>query len=481
MIYLTIPKIEAKKLDLEIIDFDLRTTIEDACEMLSIKAHEKGLEFICLIDSEVPSFVRGDPGRIKQIFTNLAGNSIKFTDTGEIVTHVSLADKSDDDYKIKIAVKDTGIGIPENKTDKLFKSFSQVDASTTRKFGGTGLGLSISKQLTELMNGKIGVESSEDNGSTFWFTIVLGKQSKSKKRDFAISEDIKDKRILIVDDNSTNRRVFKEYLKIFGCRFDEAVDGEDALEKLHHASDEGKPFSIAIIDKIMPGIDGDILGKKIKEDLRLKDTNLIMVTATGKRGDASRVHEIGFKAYLTKPVKLAQLYSCLTMVLGKPSEEKTIREEAPLITRHSLTETQKQNLRILIAEDNLVNQKLALKLLEKFGYNADVASNGAEAVEALKKNDYHLVFMDIQMPVMGGFEATQSIRNDKSDVINSKIPIIAMTAHAMTGDKEKCLEAGMNDYVSKPIKPDELHKAIKRQLNNPTLIKATTDSAGSTF
>ena len=448
-------KIEAGKLDLEVIDFDLRTTLENASDLIAIKADEKDLEFACLIHHDVPSLLRGDPGRQRQILINLAGNSIKFTDKGEVAIKVTLEHEDDARATIRFAISDTGIGIPEDRVDRLFKSFSQVDGSTTRKYGGTGLGLAISKQLVELMGGQIGVESKEGRGSTFWFTIVFEKQPEGIKKEKIIPADISGKYILIVDDNKTNRHVLREQLKSWKCRFDEAVGGSQALEKLRKASTDNNPFDIALLDMQMPGMSGETLGRRIKEDAGLKNTALIMLTSMGERGDAARLKENGFEAYLTKPVKQSRLYNCLTTVVGI-KKTKPDAEPEHIVTRHSIAEDKKHKTRILLAEDNLVNQKVALLVLKKFGYKADVAANGKEAVKMLEKSAYDIVLMDVQMPEMDGYEATAAIRDPESNISNHRVPVIAMTANAMKGDREKCLNAGMDDYLSKPINPQKL-------------------------
>ncbi|MEA3280593.1 MAG: response regulator, partial [Thermodesulfobacteriota bacterium] len=448
-------KIEAGKLDLEVIDFDLRTTLEDVGDLIAIKAREKDLEFACLVHHDVPSFLRGDPGRQRQILINLAGNSIKFTDKGEVAIKVTLEHEDDTRATIRFAITDTGIGIPEDKVDGLFKSFSQVDGSTTRKYGGTGLGLAISKQLVELMGGQIGVESKEGRGSTFWFTIIFEKQTEGIKKEKIIPADISGKYILIVDDNKTNRHVLREQLKSWKCRFDEASGGSRAIEKLRKALSDNDPFDIALLDMQMPGMSGETLGRRIKEDAGLENTVLIMLTSMGERGDAARLKENGFEAYLTKPVKQSQLYNCLTTVTGI-KKTKPGAEPKHIVTRHSIAEDKKHKTRILLAEDNPVNQKVGLLVLKKFGYKADIAVNGKEAVKMLEKCAYDIVLMDVQMPEMDGYEATAEIRNPESNVINHRVPVIAMTANAMKGDREKCIKSGMDDYLSKPINPQKL-------------------------
>ncbi|MCX5811871.1 MAG: PAS domain S-box protein [Proteobacteria bacterium] len=456
-------KVEAGKLDLEVIDFDIRTSVEEVADMLSLRAHDKGLECIFMVDPEVPSFVRGDPGRIRQILMNLAYNAIKFTEKGEISVCATLEEESDSHAKVLFTVADTGIGISAENMDRLFKSFSQVDASTTRKYGGTGLGLAISKHLVEMMGGNISVESIEGKGSKFLFTIVLEKQQTTPESEARTREDIKGIHVLVVDDNDTNQRVLKAYLYSWGCRCILTSSGIEALRQLRQAKSNNDPFDIAIIDMLMPGMDGETLGRIIKEDDDVKDIILVMLTSGGQRGDAARSKEIGFAAYLTKPVKSTQLFNCLaTIICGRQVTEK--KEPAPFITKHSIREDAKRMVKILVAEDNATNQKVAVRILEKLGYRADVVANGKEAVVAVDMIPYNLVLMDVQMPEMDGFEATGIIRN-KEKLNGTHMPIIAMTAHALKGDKERCIEAGMDDYVSKPIQPKELVAAIERCLS----------------
>ncbi|MFQ5583420.1 MAG: response regulator, partial [Calditrichia bacterium] len=459
-------KIEAGKLELEMLDFDLRTTLEDMMDMLAIRAQKKELELSCLIKPDVPSLLRGDPGRLRQIFTNLIGNAIKFTAEGEIAVNVSLENEDDKCVTLLCEVKDTGIGIPPEKVAILFKAFTQVDASTTRKFGGTGLGLAISKQLSELMGGQIGVESEVGKGSTFWFTVRLEKQADFPASYLAEEEEhpvsLKNIHILAVDDNATNRKVLSYMLDSWECRHDEVPDAQSAIEKMQAAVGENDPYRIAIIDMQMPNIDGETLGKMIKAETSLQETSLVMMTSLGQRGDSTRLEKIGFAAYLTKPVKQSQLFNCLLTVLGRKADIPVSQNR--IITRHSLAENQKHKIRILLAEDNIINQKVALKMLQKLGFRADAVANGAEAVKALETVPYDLVLMDVQMPEMDGFEATKRIRNsdEQSKIKDPGIPIIAMTAHAMKGDRERCLAAGMNDYISKPIQVEELEEAVSR-------------------
>jgi len=460
-------KIEAGQLDLELLDFDLRTTVEDVIDMLAVRADGKDLEFSCLVYPDVPSLVRGDPGRLRQILTNLAGNAIKFTDKGEVFVRVTVREESDTHIEVWFGVTDTGIGIPQGSLNRLFKSFSQLDASTTRKYGGTGLGLAVSKQLAEMMGGEIGVESQEGKGSTFWFTVVLEKQPGARKSEIVVPEDIRGARLLVVDDNATNRLVLRELLRSWGCRFEETADGPQALDRLGRAVAEDDPFRIALVDMQMPDMDGKTLGEKIKADAALRDTLLVMLTSVGRRGDAAKLKEVGFAAYLIKPIKKSQLYDCLVTVLGLDSTHS--REPSrPIITRHSLKEDKKRRICILVAEDNAVNQKVALRILEKIGFRADAVADGREAVEALERIPYDLVLMDVQMPEMNGFEATRMIRDPRSRVLRHDIPIIAMTAHALKGDRERCLDAGMDDYLTKPVTAFALSDVLEKHLGDET-------------
>ncbi len=454
-------KIEAKHLELEFIDFNLRTLIEDVSDIIAYKAHEKNLELACMINPDIPTRVHGDPGRLRQILVNLLGNAVKFTEQGEVVLQVNVEKESTNHVTLRFSVSDTGIGIPKNFLDRLFKSFSQVDASNTRKYGGTGLGLTISKLLTELMGGEIGVKSEEGKGSTFWFTAHLKKQEGHLDKQYAMVEELKEKRILVVDDNKTNRVILAKLLDSWGCRYSEAPGGKAALKELFEATIDKDPFNVALIDMQMPEMDGAKLGQTIKADPELRNTVLVMLTSAGIRGDAVRMREIGFSAYLTKPVKASHLHDCLVTAINRP--DALLKQEAPLITRHSLEESKKK-FSILVAEDNKVNQLLARRLLEKLGYRVDIAEDGAKAIEVLKKTPYDLILMDVQMPELDGLEATRIIRDPSSGIGRHDITIIAMTAHAMKGDKEKCLEAGMDDYISKPISREKLIEVINKYL-----------------
>ncbi len=457
-------KIEAGKYELENIDFDLRLTMDKLNDLVSIKAHEKALEFICIIDYQIPSLLIGDPGRLRQILINLTGNAIKFTDQGEIVIRVSLKRAEANSVTLKFTVSDTGIGIPEDRINTIFHSFSQADSSTTRKYGGTGLGLTISKQLAEMMGGKMDVTSEQGKGSQFWFTADFKKQKGNALTTRANTlQKTQNQRVLIVDDNTTSRSYLKEQLKLWGYSYDEASNGFEALEKLKIAMTQNNTFKIAIIDMHMPGMDGKTLGKKIKQNPDLQKTNLVLMTSMGTRGDAKLLKKIGFAAYLTKPVKLSRLSECLALV-SDIKEQNKLKQNKKIITQHSLAEECKNNMRILIAEDNPINQKVAMATLKKLGYHADIVSNGNQVLKALSESQYDIIIMDCQMPEMDGYTATQKIRTMAADSKIKNIPIIAMTANAMEGDKKKCIDAGMNDYLTKPVKPQVLSDMLQKWL-----------------
>ncbi|MCE1226141.1 MAG: response regulator [Geobacteraceae bacterium] len=457
-------KIEAARLELEKMPFDLRMTLEDTLELLVQRSADKGLELICLVDPDIPWELIGDPGRLRQVVLNLTGNAIKFTERGEITIRADLENFEAEQVTIRFSVQDTGIGIPEHRLEAVFAPFTQVDDSTTRRFGGTGLGLAICRQLVELMGGEIGVTSQEGKGSCFWFTAsfspVVG-QSENEAR-FAAIEDL---HVLVVDDNDTNRQLLITLLAGWGCRYDTAGNGSTALGMLqeYHAAED--PFQVVLIDAVMPEMDGMALAQMIRHNPAFAETKLVLLSGLGVRGEAAELHQAGFTAWLTKPIRQQQLHDCLSLLAGRASVLQSKGEE--LITRHTIREVQRHSARILLAEDNPVNQAVALAMLQKLGYRADVVANGQEAIEALSRINYDLVLMDCQMPELDGFEATVLIRSSSVPVLNHGVPVIAMTANALAGDRERCLKSGMDDYLSKPVKQKELEQALNRWLSGP--------------
>jgi PAS domain S-box-containing protein len=452
-------KVEAGKLEIDTVDFNLHLLMGDFSEMMAQRIGEKPLEFVCAVAPNVCPFFEGDPGRLRQVLLNLVSNAIKFTHRGEVVVRVDLISETDAEAWLRFSVRDTGIGIPLDRQPALFTSFTQVDASTTRQYGGTGLGLAISKKLVELMGGKIGLDSREGKGSEFWFTLRFGKQPE-KQCVNPPQVPVKGARILVVDDNATNREVLTAQLQSWGAVVAAVESGSAALACLRYAAATGSPFQLAILDMMMPGMDGAALGRAIVADLTLNSIPLVMMTSLGQRGDAVRIKEIGFAAYLVKPVRPSDLLDCLVAVLSGNPQTQT----RPLITHHSLHAARRSSARILLVEDNLTNQEVAGGLLRKLGWNADVAANGKQAIKALETEHYDLVLMDVQMPEMDGYEATRIIRDGGSSVLDHGIPIIATTAHAMTGDAEKCLAAGMSDYISKPIDAKRLAAVVEKWL-----------------
>lgn len=445
-------KIEAHKVEIEIINFDLREVLDDTVELLKIKAVTAGLDLICRIDPSVPGLLVGDPGRIRQIVINLVGNAIKFTQTGEVV--ISAEIECAEPLTILFSVRDTGIGIPESRLSAIFDPFTQVDGSTTRKYGGTGLGLAICKELAELMGGKIGVKSSEGSGSTFWFTACFQKQAVDAAKISESHTDLSGVRILVVDQSATNRMLMITLLDSWGCRYETASDGEAALAVLHEALEQCDPFRVVLLDQQLPDTHCVELGQQIKADPRLQSTQLIVLKAMGQRCYKAEFEKYGFAGCLAKPLKQSQLYNCLLQVLEDDTAADT--RLADVIVLQAVAELPQKTLRILLAEDNVINQKVAQRMLNKLGHKADVVANGLEAVKALELINYDLVLMDCLMPELDGFEATAMIRSEQSHVLNHNVPIIAMTANAMDGDREKCLESGMNDYLAKPVRHSEL-------------------------
>jgi two-component system, sensor histidine kinase and response regulator len=452
-------KIEASKLDLEKIDFDIGSAIENMNDVLAVRAREKGLEYAWFMEPEVPTQLIGDPGRLRQVLINLIGNAIKFTPKGHVEMQASLVSETDTEVIIRFAIQDTGIGIPKDKQIELFRPFTQADMSTTRRYGGTGLGLSISKRLTELMGGQIGVESVEGKGSLFWFTANFSKKTAGRKNEEQLLCDMSNLRVLGVDDNETNRKILKQMLRSCQCRIEVVESAAAALSALHQAVTAGDPYQLAIIDILMPDVDGITLARMIKATPQLSSTILIAWSSSNNREGSSELEKVGFVHYLTKPIKQSQLYNAIANSL--PFNVKVVIPRIPAPAFAPVTKQSIRKLRILLAEDNIVNQKVAVAMMTKMGHQVDVAVNGLETLKSLEMMPYDLVFMDVHMPEMDGLEATRKIRDSGSAVRNHLVPVIAMTASAMKGDREMCLEAGMDDYISKPIIPADLSRALE--------------------
>jgi PAS domain S-box-containing protein len=450
-------KIEAGKLELESLDFRLRDCVEHAVKTLAIRAGEKEIELAVDFAADVPEGVVGDPVRLRQIVVNLVGNAIKFTETGEIEVSARLDALDDSEVALHVAVRDTGVGIPEDKLSAIFESFSQADVSTTREFGGTGLGLAISSQLAERMGGRMWVESEVGVGTTFHFIVRLGVQAGpiDSVRDRANAE-LAGVSALVVDDNDTNRRILVDTLENWGLRATAADGADAALARLTAAQELGTPFRVVLLDGRMPGVDGFELAARIMDDRRFRDATLMMLTSAGAPGDGARCRELGISSYLTKPVPQTDLWDALCTIL---SGEEQARPD--LVTQHTLREA-RRSLKVLVAEDNPVNVRLATRLLEKRGHGISVASNGQEALDLIASDGpFDVVLMDVQMPLMDGFEATAAIRETES-ANGESLRIIGVTAHAMQGDKQRCLEAGMDGYLSKPFVAKDLFALIEQ-------------------
>ena len=516
-------KIEAGKLSLEALDFDLSALLEDFADVLALRAHAKGIEFICAAAPEVPAYLRGDPGRLRQVLLNLAGTALKFTKQGEVSVRASLVSATEAAVTVRFAIRDTGIGIPAAKQALLFQKFMQVDASTTRQYGGTGLGLAISKQLAELMGGEIGVTSVAGQGSEFWFTACFARPETARPETLS-PVDLQGALILVVDDNATSREVLTTQLRTWGVRVATAPDGPSALQLLAQAVTDGDPFQTAILDMQMPGMDGATLGRAIKADATLQGIRLILLSSLGQPGENQSLVDSGFAVCLTKPVRKAELLRSLSQPAGGSaaivgrvpsrgaggagtgdagSGDPAYTERAadvvgrvpsrgaggadagdagsgdPAYSRAGdgigrvparggvvpVPAPGCKSFRILVAEDNITNQQVALAILKKLGLRADAVANGLEALHSLATIPYDLVLMDVQMPELDGFDATRQIRDPQSRVLDHQVPVIATTANAMKGDREKCLAAGMNDYVSKPVSPPALAESLGKWLS----------------
>jgi signal transduction histidine kinase/DNA-binding response OmpR family regulator len=463
-------KIEAGKLDLEKTDFDLRLLVEETMELLAEHADKKGLELICRIDNALPGALNGDPGRLRQVLTNLVGNAVKFTEKGEILVSVSLLEQEEDMFLVRFEVKDTGIGIDPEMQEYIFDAFSQADSSMSRRFGGTGLGLAICKQLCEMMGGRIEVNSKPGHGSRFIFSARLRKPAGVCKNAPVPSKDILGMRVLIVDDNETNRTTLNNLIQSWGMRAGCAESGPQAIEALRKAAQTGEPYDAAILDMVMPSMDGLELARCIKADPLIETVKLVMLISVSRQDDIDAAHRMGIHAYLTKPVRQSRVCAALLQSMGAGPEPRAVglpraQQRGTIAPLHKG--------RILVAEDNMVNQNVAKAMIESFGHEADIVSNGREVLRALSHTSYNLIFMDCQMPAMDGYETARKIREweaslrlerGTSEVEDPPIPIIALTAHAMEGDREQCLAVGMDDYLSKPFNSKQMGCMLERWL-----------------
>jgi len=454
-------KIEAGKMTIDSVDFNLRLTVEGVIDALAAQAAQKDLELACLIPYGIPSLLHGDSGKIRQILLNLGSNAIKFTHEGEVLISAELLKETNDTATVLFSVSDTGIGIPEEKKEEVFDEFIQADGSTTRNYGGTGLGLSITKRMVELMGGEIGVESRQGKGSRFWFSATFKKQEKRDALENQIPSDIRGMRVLIADDNETNRTIVTKMIESFGCKAEAVPGGAEAVNALKDAARLGDPFNVLLLDMQMPGMDGEHTTTIVKNTDSIKGVVIIILTSLGNRGDVTHLQELGCEGYLTKPIRQSFLLDTMVTAMSNRKAKIDVSADAH-DTHHATIDGEPKGKVILLVEDNPTNQKMAVTMLKKAGYQVEVAENGKLAVDAVLSHNYDLVLMDVQMPEMDGFEATEAIR--KSENKDKHNIIIAMTAHSLKGDKERCLEAGMDDYISKPIDPKEMFDVIKKWL-----------------
>ncbi len=484
-------KIEANRLELESIPFSPRSCVEDVAYSMANRAQIKGVELICYIHPDLHFDLLGDPARLRQILVNLTGNAIKFTRQGEIILRAEPAQESLEGITIRFSVTDTGVGIPADRLSAVFDRFTQVDGSTTRHYGGTGLGLAICRQLVEAMGGEIGVESQVNVGSTFWFTVPFGLRIAEDMHEmpgWADNSKIRGLRILGVDDNATNRVILARMLDGFGCQVEMVDGGQPALERLRAAHEQDMPFDVMLLDMDMPGMDGEQVAWAVKADLQFQPVKIIVLASMSQRGDAARLQAMGCSGYLLKPVKQQLLYDAIAAVTG---QESSAGNWGQIVTQRSIVGKKREGLRLLLAEDNPTNQKLTVILLEKAGFSVDVAENGFQAVDKAQAGDYNAILMDMQMPELDGYAAARKIRAWEAG--RQHIPIIAMTASAMKGDRERCLEAGMDDYISKPLQPEILFRILDHwmepaevvedrlpvELSPPAGLNASLTDAGS--
>ena len=466
-------KIEAGKLELDCQPFDLKTLIADTIEMFGPRAESKGIELVCHISRDMPSMVVGDADRLRQILVNLLSNALKFTEQGEVVVRARVDQSPDETALVRFEVQDTGIGIPADRSDRLFKSFSQVDASTTRQYGGTGLGLAICKQLVTIMGGAIDLQSEVGKGSTFWFTVELPCQSNDQHNLRVIPAALDQLRVLVVDDNATNRNFLTDLLESWGFRVTFAADGPAALEALCRRAALGNPFDVALVDRAMPGMDGDQLAGAIKVIPTIAATKVILLTTVGGMIEPHQMTELMLAGSVTKPVRASQLFDVIVSAVVEDDQEAAAN--ASLIATPRLAMRSAKDIKILLAEDNHVNQIVASEILLQAGFRCDIVGNGKLAVEAVAAKPYDLVLMDCQMPEMDGFEASRAIRRweqEERREQRNRLPIIALTANAIKGDRERCLEAGMDDHVSKPVHPKTLFAAMEKLLGPREVVES---------
>jgi two-component system, sensor histidine kinase and response regulator len=468
-------KIEAGKVDLDMADFDLRDNLERMLKTLALRADEKGIELLCEIAPEVPGVVHGDSNRLDQVIINLVSNAIKFTHEGEVAVRVQLETRENNNCLLHFIVADTGIGVPLEKQKIIFDPFTQADSSTTRKYGGTGLGLTISARLVGMMGGKMWMESEVGKGSQFHFTTGMRSRGDVVKlATIAAPEILRRVKALVVDDNRTNRRILEKMLQGWEMNPTSVEGGEEALAEVSNAQSIGKPYELILTDMHMPKMDGFELVERIRHRPELSVPTIMMLSSAGHRGDAKRCQDLGITAYLLKPIRQSELRKAIARVLGAREQPGAI----PLVTKFSLQDAREPTvLRVLLAEDNTVNQRLAVRMLEKRGHRVTVAGNGREALDALEKDAFDLVFMDVQMPEMDGLVATSVIREREKGTGRHQI-VIAVTAHAMKGDRERCMANGMDNYLSKPIGPKELDEILEKYLALRTASASAIEALG---
>jgi two-component system, sensor histidine kinase and response regulator len=467
---LDLSKIESGKLSFETVEFDLPDSLGDILKTLAPRAHEKGLELAYYVSPEVPETVLGDPGRLRQVIVNLVGNAVKFTEQGEIVLCVERQPDRHDQVCLRFTLTDTGIGIPPDRLGLVFEPFTQVEGAAMNQHAGTGLGLSISRHIVEMMGGQIWAQSEPGRGSTFRFTVCFGPAIPEPRKPRPVkSIDLENLPVLIVDDNAAYRRILQEMLANYKMKPTAVKNGAEALAALEQATAQSESFALVLMDVVMPEVDGFTIAQEMRKRANLNGYIIMMLTSAGQRGDAARCLELGISAYLVKPIKQSDLYDAIVSVLSLRDQSSGKRH---LVTRHSLRKPwdspghSRISCRILLVEDNAVNQKLVLRILEKLSHTVVVAENGIKAVEAFDRERFDLIFMDVQMPMRDGLEATQMIR-EKEQAGGGHIPIVAMTAHAMKGDRERCLASGMDDYISKPINMNELYQIIEKYAGKP--------------